>query len=168
VTHCRAPFWRRVRWRRDHLYALVHVTGLEPGKASEYKVLLDGERSWPQPASPFPPSVIRPMKNGETLKLVFGSCRISAPHEPPYTLGYDEDDRGPGRNQPPSARLLASLADVHREPLAWCLIHEATFFDNQIATLKFEDRHATITFEKAVLDAAKEPALKRLYQCRLA
>jgi hypothetical protein len=66
------------------------------------------------------------------------------------------------------ARLLARLAGVPREPLAWCLIHEATFFDNQIATLKFEDRHATITFEKAVLDAAKKPALKKLYECRLA
>jgi hypothetical protein len=80
----------------DHHYALVHVTGLEPGKAREYQVLLDGERSWPEPDSPFPPSVIRPIKNGETLKLVFGSCRISAPHEPPYTLGYDEDERGLG------------------------------------------------------------------------
>ena len=66
------------------------------------------------------------------------------------------------------ARLLARLAGVPREPLAWCLIHEATFFDNQIATLKFEGRHATITFEKAVLDAAKEPALKNRYECRLA
>ena len=40
--------------------------------------------------------MIRPMKNGEDLRLVFGSCRISAPHEPPYTLGHDEDGRGLG------------------------------------------------------------------------
>ena len=57
---------------------------------------LDDRKVWPEPGSPFPPSVIRPMKNGETLKLVFGSCRISAPHEPPYTLGHDEDERGLG------------------------------------------------------------------------
>ena len=67
-----------------------------------------------------------------------------------------------------AARLLAHLAGVPSEPLAWRLIHDATFFDNQVATLEFEGRRATITFEKAVLDASKEPALKKLYQCRLA
>jgi hypothetical protein len=36
------------------------------------------------------------------------------------------------------------------------------FFDNQIATLRFEDRSATITFEKAALDASKESTLDRL------
>ena len=30
-----------------HHYALVHVTGLEPGSKYEYKVLLDGEKKWP-------------------------------------------------------------------------------------------------------------------------
>ena len=80
----------------SHHYALVHVTGLEPGKPREYEVRLDDRAVWPEPGSPFPPSVIRPMKNGEALKLVFGSCRISAPHEPPYTLGHDEDERGLG------------------------------------------------------------------------
>jgi hypothetical protein len=67
-----------------------------------------------------------------------------------------------------AARLLAHLAGVPSKPLAWRLIHDATFFDNQVATLEFEGRRATITFEKAVLDASKEPALKKLYQCRLA
>ena len=67
-----------------------------------------------------------------------------------------------------ATRLLARLAGVRREPLAWRLTHNATFFENQVATLEFEGRHATITYEKAVLDASNEPALKRLYQCRLA
>ncbi len=78
----------------DHHYAIVHVTDLTG--ACEYEVSLDGEKVWPEPGSLFPPSVIRPMKDGETLKLIFGSCRISAPHEPPYTLSYDEDGRGLG------------------------------------------------------------------------
>jgi hypothetical protein len=42
------------------------------------------------------------------------------------------------------------------------------FFDNQIATLELEDRSATITFEKAVLDASKVPVLEKLYEYRLA
>ena len=81
---------------KDHHYALVRVMGLTPGEASEYEVRLDGEKVWPEPDTPFPPSVIRPMESGETIKLVFGSCRISAPHEPPYTLSHEEDARGLG------------------------------------------------------------------------
>ena len=92
VLGCSSPTFRV----GDHHYALVHVTGLEPGEACEYEVRLDERMVWPEPGSPFPPSVIRPMKNGEDLRLVFGSCRISAPHEPPYALGHDEDGRGLG------------------------------------------------------------------------
>jgi hypothetical protein len=79
-----------------HHYALVHVARLEPGGAYEYEVLLDGERRWPEAGSPFPSSMICTLADGESLKLVFGSCRISAPHEPPYTLSGEEDERGLG------------------------------------------------------------------------
>jgi hypothetical protein len=74
-----------------HHYSLVHVAELEPGGAYENEVLLDGERRWPEADSLFPPNVIRTRADGETVKLVFGSCRISAPHEPPYTLSSEED-----------------------------------------------------------------------------
>ena len=80
----------------DHHYALVHVTGLSPGVAREYEVRLDGKRVWPEPGSAFPPSVIRTLDGAEKVKLVFGSCRVSAPHEPPYTLSHEEDERGLG------------------------------------------------------------------------
>jgi len=79
----------------EHHYALVHVTGLAPGSSYEYSVRLDGERVWPQPG-PFPPSTIRTPGDGEAVKLVFGSCRISAPHEPPYSLSHEQDERGLG------------------------------------------------------------------------
>jgi hypothetical protein len=39
-----------------------------------------------------------------------------------------------------AARLLARLAGAPNEPLAWRLTNDATFFDNQVATLEFEDR----------------------------
>lgn len=77
-----------------HHYALVAVSGLEPGESHEYEVLLDGERRWPEADSPFPPSVIRTVDPGEDLRLVFGSCRLALPHHPPYTLKKDEDERG--------------------------------------------------------------------------
>ena len=94
---------------RGHHYAIVHITGLED--AYEYEVRLDGEKVWPEPGSLFPPSVIRPLKNGETLKLAFGSCRISAPHEPPYILNHDEDERGLGIDA-----LYAMAMDLKDKP----------------------------------------------------
>ena len=79
-----------------HHYALVHVPELEPGATYEYEVLLDGEKRWPEAGSGFPPSVIRTFDSETSLKLVFGSCRISAPHESPYALSSEEDERGLG------------------------------------------------------------------------
>jgi hypothetical protein len=92
VLGCSSPTFRV----GDHHYALVHVTGLEPGTAREYEVRLDGTAVWPETGSPFPPSVVRTRDEGGPLKLVFGSCRIAAPHEPPYTLDLSEDPKGLG------------------------------------------------------------------------
>ena len=79
-----------------HHYALVHVTGLTPGERYEYEVLLDGERRWPEPGSPFPPSVIRAHDPNATFSLAFGSCRVSLPNRAPYTLTKSQDKRGRG------------------------------------------------------------------------
>ncbi|MET8243186.1 alkaline phosphatase D family protein [Streptomyces sp. NPDC005202] len=69
-----------------HHYALVPVTGLTPGTAASYEVLLDGARVWPLPDSRFPPSVIRTPADGDGLRVAFGSCRWAAPaadgHDP--------------------------------------------------------------------------------------
>ena len=77
-----------------HHFALVHVAGLEPGTTTEYGVTLDGAQRWPEPDSAFPPSIIRTPDDHREAKMVFGSCRVSVPHEPPYTLRKDDDDRG--------------------------------------------------------------------------
>jgi PhoD-like phosphatase len=79
-----------------HHYALVHVTGLQSGVQRDYEVMIDSDKKWPEPGSPFPPSFIRTVGDGEAVKLVFGSCRISAPHKPPYSLSHEEDERGLG------------------------------------------------------------------------
>jgi hypothetical protein len=75
-----------------HHYALVCCSGLEPGAWHEYEVRLDGERAWP--VDGFPPSVFHTYPKQEPLEVVFGSCRVAAPHEPPYSLRKDEDERG--------------------------------------------------------------------------
>jgi hypothetical protein len=77
----------------DHHYALVCCGDLEPGSWHDYEVLLDGERVWPLDDG-WPASSFRTYPKDGPLKLVFGSCRVAAPHEPPYSLSKDEDDRG--------------------------------------------------------------------------
>jgi hypothetical protein len=99
-----------------HHYALVVVGGLEPGSTQEYDVLLDGERVWPEPGSSFPGSVIRTVARGRPLRLVFGSCRVSLPHEPPYTLTKDEDDHGRERDALHALALRMRGEPVERWP----------------------------------------------------
>jgi hypothetical protein len=77
-----------------HHYALVHIEGLEPGGFYEYEVLLDGERRWPGAGSDLPPSAIRTFSSGKAVDVCFGSCRVAAPHEEPYTRSKDEDENG--------------------------------------------------------------------------
>jgi hypothetical protein len=77
-----------------HHYALVCIGGLEPGSSREYEVLLDGERRWPEPGSRLPPSTIRTPDSGGPVEVVFGSCRVALPHEPPFTLSKDEHPLG--------------------------------------------------------------------------
>ena len=77
-----------------HHYAIVIATGLEPGTWHEYEVRLDGEKVWPEEDFPFPHSLFKTYPKGRPIKLLFGSCRVAAPHEPPYSLPKDQDERG--------------------------------------------------------------------------
>jgi hypothetical protein len=96
-----------------HHYALVVITGLEPGRTYPYEVRLDGERRWPAASSEFPPSVIRTFAPGAELDVAFGSCRLALPHEPPYTLSPDEDERGREWDA-----LYALALRMRREPVS--------------------------------------------------
>lgn len=104
-----------------HHYALVPILNLEPSTWHEYEVLLDGERAWPLADSPFPPSRFRTLpKEDGPVRIVFGSCRVAAPHEPPYSLRKDQDPRG---REIDSLRVLAhQLKDRPREELPELLL----------------------------------------------
>ena len=78
----------------DHHYALVCCGDLEAGAWHEYEVKLDGERVWPLDDDGFPPSAFQTYPKDTALKVVFGSCRVAAPNEPPFTLTKDQDPRG--------------------------------------------------------------------------
>jgi hypothetical protein len=77
-----------------HHYALVCARDLEPSSWHEYEVSLDGERVWPLEGSEFPPSAFRTYPMEDPLQVAFGSCRVAAPHVPPFSLRKDEDERG--------------------------------------------------------------------------
>jgi PhoD-like phosphatase len=79
---------------QSHHYAIVCLEDLEPGKTYEYGVALDGETKWPEPGTNFPPSRIRAFDPDGPFDISFGSCRVALPHEPPYTLSKDQDERG--------------------------------------------------------------------------
>jgi hypothetical protein len=79
-----------------HHFALIVIDGLEPGESREYEVALDGERRWPPPEYEFPPPVLRTFRAEEQIELVFGSCRVALPHEPPYTKPKEVDPDGRG------------------------------------------------------------------------
>jgi len=66
-----------------HHYALVVLTGLEPGTATSYEVHLDGVPVWPQQGpdggEDLPPSRIRTPSAGGAVRVVAGSCRRPEP-----------------------------------------------------------------------------------------
>ena len=64
-----------------HHYALVELDGLEPGTVTPYTLAVNGSQVWPDPASGFPPSMIPTLKPGKPLRMAFGSCRTSVPHD---------------------------------------------------------------------------------------
>jgi hypothetical protein len=94
---------------RGHHYALVFLEDLEPGSSTPYEVHLDGEMRWPEAGSDFPPSLIRTVDPEAEMRIAFGSCRVSVPHEPPYTLDKDahEDGREPDALRTYAQRMLS-------------------------------------------------------------
>jgi hypothetical protein len=74
-----------------HHYAVVDVAGLAPGSTTPYEVTLDGEAVWPPPGSPFPPPAIRIPDPAAPVRLVFGSCRTSVPHDAGSNARYGVD-----------------------------------------------------------------------------
>ncbi|MCA1739538.1 MAG: alkaline phosphatase family protein [Actinobacteria bacterium] len=145
VLGCRSSTFRV----GDHHYALVSVAGLEPGGEYEYEIALDGEKKWPEAGSPFPPGVIRTIEKGAPLTLVFGSCRISAPHEPPYTLSSEEDERGLGVDA-----LYALAMRLQGEPVE-NLPHALVLLGDQIYAHK--PPFDTLDFIRSRRDTDKPP-----------
>ena len=74
-----------------HHFGVVELTDLEPGSSQEYTVRAGGEQVWPEPDSEFPPSRIRTVDPEAPVRLAFGSCRTSVPHDVQYNLRHGFD-----------------------------------------------------------------------------
>lgn len=66
-----------------HHYALVEVDGLEPGSSAAYEVQVDGATAWPdrEAGAGRPAPVIGTREPGRSLRMAYGSCRTSVPHD---------------------------------------------------------------------------------------
>lgn len=64
-----------------HHYALVELDGLKPGSEHSYRVEIDGEQVWPEPDSEYPAPTIATLTPGRPLRMAYGSCRTSVPHD---------------------------------------------------------------------------------------
>ncbi|HEV2920006.1 MAG TPA: alkaline phosphatase D family protein, partial [Actinomycetota bacterium] len=126
----RAPTFRV----EGHHYALVLIDGLEPDRTYEYRVELDGEPVWPEahPAGPsFPASTIRTLRGDHPLRIAFGSCRVAAPHEPPWTLPPSADrKRGKGADALYSFALRMRDADPDTWPDLLLLLGDQIYADD--------------------------------------
>jgi hypothetical protein len=78
-----------------HHYALVVLDDLDQGSVRPYEVALNGERVWP-PDDGRPPSTIHTREHERQARLIFGSCRVGDPEEPPFTLPPSEHPQGFG------------------------------------------------------------------------
>lgn len=98
-----------------HHYALVAIHGLEPGSSQTYEVALDGETVWPLPNPAHGPSVLRTLGHPSPLKIIFGSCRVSAPDAPPFT--HSPEDHSQGREVDALAGMVNRMTET--DPSEW-------------------------------------------------
>ncbi|BCJ54688.1 alkaline phosphatase [Actinoplanes sp. NBRC 14428] len=115
-----------------HHYAIVVVEGLPRGAAGEYRMWLDDRQVWPQPDSPYPPSVIvtRPADDAaHPVSMIFGSCREATPH-------------ATGRKLPPDAldayarRLMTAPRDPDLRPDLIVLLGDQVYADKTSAKVR--------------------------------
>jgi hypothetical protein len=133
-----------------HHYALVCVDGLTPGTTYDYQVELDGRRVWPEKGSEWPAPCLRTLTGEDDVTIVFGSCRVSVPHEPPYTLTKDEDKEC-GREIDALYALAHRLRKLPREdwPDLLLMIGDQVYVD--------EDAPQTRDFIRSRRDTSKPP-----------
>ncbi|MDQ2895437.1 MAG: alkaline phosphatase family protein [Actinomycetota bacterium] len=111
-------------------YGLVAIRGLEPGSSTEYELALDGVTTWPPPVSPFPAPRIQTLPTAGEVAIAWGSCRVTAPNDLPYTLSADEDERGSGVDALSALAVRLCDQDPARWPRMLLLIGDQVYADD--------------------------------------
>ncbi|HKO85569.1 MAG TPA: alkaline phosphatase D family protein, partial [Actinomycetota bacterium] len=159
----RAPTFRV----EGHHYALVLIEGLEPDRTYEYRVELDGDPVWPQTrpeGRSFPPSSIRTLRGDHPLRIAFGSCRVAAPHEPPWTLPPREDRRrGKGADALYAFALRMRDADPDTWPDLLLLLGDQIYADDTSEGVQAFIRSRRDVREPPGLEVADFEEYTRLY-----
>jgi len=132
-----------------HHYAIVRVSGLPEDAATPYTVALDGTPVWPEPDSPFPPSTLRTHGERGLARIVFGSCRVAYPHEPPWSLTPDESDHGRELDALRAIALRMAEADPATWPHTVLLLGDQVYAD--------EVSPDTLAFIQARRDTSEPP-----------
>lgn len=122
---------RRVRTFHvdGHHYALVTIRSLPPGSAESYEVHLDGTRRWPPRDWTLPASRIQTLPQDLPIKIMWGSCRVAAPQEPPYTFDHEQDERGAGVDALDAAARRMTTESPETWPRLLLLIGDQVYAD---------------------------------------
>jgi hypothetical protein len=150
-----------------HHYGLVLVEGLAPDRTYGYRVELDGRPVWPEagPGAPaFPPSTIRTGHGDRRLRIAFGSCRVAAPHEPPWTLPPSVDRRrGKGADALHTFALRMRDADPGSWPDLLLLLGDQIYADDTSEEVQAFIRSRRDTTRPPGLEVADFEEYTRLY-----
>jgi hypothetical protein len=112
-----------------HHYAILSVSGLEPGTSTPYDVRLDGRLAWPEAGDSYPASRIRTIDPAARLRLVFGSCRVGFPYHSPYTAPRDEHESGRGHDALHAVALRMLEGDEADWPHAVLMLGDQVYAD---------------------------------------
>ncbi|WP_018639914.1 DUF7800 domain-containing protein [Parafrankia elaeagni] len=119
----------------------VWLTPLEPapagptpepgtGTGTEPETPAGAVQVWPEPGSSQPPSLLRPVGAGRPVRLVFGSCRVTAPQARPYTLSPGEDPQGLGTDALHALALRMAETPPRTWPDALLLLGDQVYADH--------------------------------------
>jgi hypothetical protein len=146
-------------------FALVVIEGLGAGD-HPYEVKLDGETVWPEASSEFPPSTIRLIGDGRR-DIICGSCRITAPHEPPFVQRAHEHPKGQGIDALRAYALrLARAGGAAAGPDLLLMMGDQIYADQPSPSMQErmegEELEDFATYALAYCEAWSEPAIRWL------
>jgi hypothetical protein len=124
-----------------------------------YEVHVEGRTVWPVAGSPFPPSVVRTLSDENSLRILMGSCRAAAPHEPPWTLEAGESSEGRGIDALRAHGLRMATTPPDTWPDLFVMVGDQVYADNasphvrrRIAAHRSDDANAEALDHAIVAD----------------